>query len=89
MASGSCTPLESPSVLPPQPSVYHIHIFERNPIRTYLPKTSRKFKTNLSAPLDIDISMVDMDWINMFGIGLDEDWAWLADVNATGMAYLR
>lgn len=33
----------------------------------------------------MDVSIMDMDWTNMFSAGLDDDWAWLADVNAAGM----
>ncbi|PVH76839.1 hypothetical protein DL98DRAFT_424824 [Cadophora sp. DSE1049] len=34
---------------------------------------------------DTDVSIMDMDWTNMFSAELDDDWAWLADVNAAGM----
>ncbi|KAH7393635.1 hypothetical protein BKA64DRAFT_92610 [Cadophora sp. MPI-SDFR-AT-0126] len=34
---------------------------------------------------EMDVSIMDMDWTNMFSADLDDDWAWLADINAAGM----
>lgn len=35
--------------------------------------------------LELDISMMDLDWSNMIGTDLLDDWAWLADIDAGGV----
>lgn len=37
---------------------------------------------DLDQNLNGDISMMDFDWTNMIGTPLEDDWAWLTDVNA-------
>ncbi|KAG4442710.1 hypothetical protein IFR05_001817 [Cadophora sp. M221] len=84
VASDDCTASEPVSHLPPptfhlshpsiQPSSYQS---ERGANVQHEPSTS--------SGLDMDISMMDMDWINMSGTELEDDWAWLADLNTTGM----
>ncbi|KAL2068458.1 hypothetical protein VTL71DRAFT_16556 [Oculimacula yallundae] len=84
IASNSCTTQEPATVL--MPPTFHL-----NDSASYIstaqifPAENLEQDPTSATALDIDISMMDMDWFNTFGKGQDNDWAWLAEINANGM----
>ncbi|KAH7321992.1 hypothetical protein BKA65DRAFT_91840 [Rhexocercosporidium sp. MPI-PUGE-AT-0058] len=74
-----------PATLLPPPTFHLSHPSVEPPSSQDAPITSYEQEPTVSSLFDTDISIMDMDWINMFGTELNDDWAWLADVHTAGI----
>ncbi|KAK0099587.1 hypothetical protein ONS95_013514 [Cadophora gregata] len=84
MARNDCSSSDSADNFP-HPTFSLSHPTSQEPGYQGEPAPELQPDLTFNTALNPDIPMMDMDWTNMFGSELDDDWAWLADVNAAGM----